>query len=92
MHLMEPRTKSDRGGWLMMPVCEHVPHPTDPGWKLTHCPECGRECWDRPLAAGFTEDMFAGKVCTICALKKWNRQQEEGGEENGKAGKPGEGT
>jgi len=67
---IKPRKRSDRGGWLAMPLVENVPRPSDKTWKKTTCPDCGRECWDRPLPEGFTEDMFVGKLCTMCALQK----------------------
>lgn len=67
---IRPRENSDIGGYLCMPLRNNIPRPTDKTWKLTTCPECGSECWDRPLPEGFTEDMFEGKRCTMCALKK----------------------
>ncbi len=66
--VIEPRKLSDRGGYLMMPLVSHVPKPKDKAWKKTVCPNCGRECWDRPLLEGLIEDMFDGKLCTDCAL------------------------
>ena len=43
------------------------------------CPKCGKECWDRPLPDGFSDDMFDGKLCTnvgkILSLEK--RKKEE---------------
>ena len=66
---MEPRKMSDRGRWLMMPLRVNVPDPGDGTWQLSSCPECGRECWSRQLPEGFTEEMFAGRLCTMCALK-----------------------
>lgn len=65
---IEPRKKTDRGGYLTMPLKRNVPLPHK-GWTLTKCPVCGCECWDRPLPEGYTEDMFDGKACTKCALK-----------------------
>lgn len=67
---IKPRKRSDRGGWLAMPLVENVLRPSDKTWKKTTCPDCGRECWDRPLPEGFTDDMFEGKLCTLCALQK----------------------
>lgn len=52
----------------MMPLMKNVPIPADKTWKKTNCPKCGSECWERPLPEGFTEDMFGGKLCTMCAL------------------------
>lgn len=66
---IEPRKKSDRGGYLMMPLVDNVPVPADNTWKKTVCPECGTECWDIPLPKGFSENMIDGKLCTMCALK-----------------------
>ena len=65
-----PRKPTDRGGYLAMPLVQNVPRPSDKAWKKTACPECGRECWDRPLPEGFTEMMFEGKLCTLCVLQK----------------------
>lgn len=67
---IEPRKPNDKGGYLCMPLRQNVPHPTDKTWRLTVCSECGRECWDRPLPDGFKKEMFSGKLCTMCALKK----------------------
>ena len=67
---LSPRRQSDRSGYLCMPLRQNVPRPTDKTWKPATCPECGCECWDRPLPEGFTVEMFSGKLCTICALKK----------------------
>ena len=64
-----PRKPTDRGGYLAMPLVQNVPRPSDKAWKKTACPECGRECWDRPLPEGFTEEMFKGKLCALCALE-----------------------
>lgn len=64
-----PRRTTDKGGYLAMSLVEHVPRPSDKTWKKTTCPGCGRECWDRPLPDGFTEGMFDGKLCTMCALR-----------------------
>lgn len=71
---IEPRKPSDRGGYLCMPLRVNIPNPADSGWKLTTCPKCGCECWDRPLPQGYTQDMFDGKLCTACALKEGSRQ------------------
>lgn len=65
---IEPRKTTDRGGYLTMPLRENVPVPGGENWQLTNCPKCGCECWDRPLPDGFTKKMFAGRLCTICAL------------------------
>ena len=65
---IEPRTTTDRGGYLMMPLRVNVPVPSDDCWRLTNCPRCGSECWDKTLPEGFTEDMFTGRLCTMCIL------------------------
>lgn len=64
---IEPRKKTDRHGYLCMPLKENVPHPKNKNWKLTTCKGCGRECWDVP----YPKDMyFDGKLCTGCAIRK----------------------
>lgn len=62
-----PRKITDRGGYMMMPLVRNVPEPRDSTWKKTTCPRCKKACWDRPLPRG---NMFAGKLCTMCALKQ----------------------
>lgn len=64
----QKKAGSNRLGYLMMPIIRNVPRPTDKSWIPAKCPTCGRECWDRPLPEGFSEDMFKGKLCTMCAL------------------------
>ena len=63
-----PRKPTDRGGYLTMPLVSNVPSPSDKSWRKVICPSCGKECWDRPLPEGFAEEMFSGKLCTLCAL------------------------
>lgn len=64
---IEPRKKTDRHGYLCMPLKENVPYPKNKSWKLTTCKGCGRECWDKP----YPKDMyFDGKLCTECAIRK----------------------
>lgn len=67
---IEPGKTTDRGGYLTMPLRANVPVPADDAWRLANCPECGRECWTRPLPEGFTEEMYTGRLCTMCALRK----------------------
>ena len=67
---IEPRKSTDRGGYLMMPLRANVPKSGDDTWRLTNCPNCGCECWSRPLPQGMTEDMFTGRLCTMCALRE----------------------
>lgn len=65
-----PRKSSDRGGIIAMPLKVNVPRPKEKTWKEVKCPECGALCWERPLPEGYSEDMFAGRMCTMCALKR----------------------
>lgn len=63
-----PRGINDKGGYACMPLKKNVPvgH-TD--WKLTTCPECGRECWENPLLS-IVKSQGAIALCTECALRK----------------------
>lgn len=63
-----PRKNTDRGGYICMPLAENVPEGR-PDWRLTTCPECGRECWYRP-AAEIAKAQGAAALCTMCALQK----------------------
>lgn len=67
---IKPRRISDRGGIITMPLKVNVPDPNDNSWEETNCPECGAKCWKRPPPKGFSEDMFDGRMCTMCALKR----------------------
>lgn len=67
---IEPRKTTDRGGYMMMPLRANIPEPKNSTWKLSKCPKCGAECWETPLPEGYTEDMFDGKLCTMCGLKE----------------------
>lgn len=71
---LEPRKKSDRGGYLAMPLRKNVQEPHDRGWKLTRCPMCGRECWERAIPDWLRESVD-GIVCTECALMKGINQE-----------------
>lgn len=55
-------------GFACMPLRKHIPD-GKPGWKLTTCPECKRECWKTPLT-----EMEVGNglvaLCTECAICK----------------------
>lgn len=66
---IEPRKAAAGGRWLMMPLRVNVPDPGDGTWQLASCSVCQRECWSRPLPEGITEEMFAGRLCTMCALR-----------------------
>ncbi len=65
---IKPRRKTDKGGYLMMPMKKNVPNPQNETWTETVCPKCGCECWNRPLPEGYEEEMFSGKLCTACAI------------------------
>lgn len=67
---IKPRRISDCGGIIAMPLKVNVPDPNDNSWEETNCPECGAKCWKLPLPKGFSEDMFDGRMCTMCALKR----------------------
>lgn len=66
---IEPRKKKDRDGIIMMPLVKNVPVPKSDTWKKKDCPACGRACWKIPLPEGFKKEMFAGRLCTECAIK-----------------------
>ena len=68
---IEPRKKEDRGGYLAMPLKKNVPVPSDEGWKLTTCPGCGRECWERPIPDWLRQSVD-GVLCTECAIRALN--------------------
>ena len=67
---IELRKLAARGGYLMKPLRRNIPDPKNKEWKLTRCPICGAECWKSPLPEGYNENMFAGRLCTMCALKQ----------------------
>ena len=63
-----PRKANERGGYAMMPMRKNIPEGRV-GWKLTTCPECGRECWETPpLPAAIRQGAIA--LCTECAMRK----------------------
>lgn len=66
---IEPRKTTGIGGYILMPLVQNIPKPKDSSWKLARCPKCGAVCWNIPLPEGFTDDMFDGKLCTMCGLK-----------------------
>lgn len=63
-----PRKLTDRGGYACMPMKKNAPEGRK-DWKLTTCPECGRECWEIPLLQQVKEQ-GAIALCTECAIKK----------------------
>lgn len=65
---ISPRNKNDRGGVACMPLRRNVPEGRE-GWKLTTCPNCGRECWEMPLL-DVVKAQGASALCTECALKQ----------------------
>lgn len=69
---IRPRSVNDRGGVTCMPLRRNVPEGhTD--WKLTTCPNCGRECWEMPLLV-MAKAQGAYALCTECALGESLRQ------------------
>jgi hypothetical protein len=56
--------------YVCMPLVSNVPQPKDSDWEPTVCPECGSECWKRPIPDELRQ---TGKelieVCTKCTLK-----------------------
>ena len=63
-----PRDKTERGGYACMPMKKNISIGHDE-WKLTTCPECGRECWRLPEHEKL-EKQGVICLCTECALKK----------------------
>lgn len=64
----------------MMALRSNIPAPMNRDWKLTTCPECGRECWYQADNAKILKDLYCGEVrflCTECALK--SRKDEHHG-------------
>lgn len=62
-----PRKKEDKGGIACLPMKKNIPEGKS-GWKLTTCPQCGRECWKTPLFEAVKKQGAIG-MCTECALK-----------------------
>lgn len=58
---ISPRSRNDRGGVACMPLRRNVPEGRT-GWKLTTCPNCGRECWEIPMLAVAKAQ---GGFCTV---------------------------
>ena len=57
------------GIYLAMPLKKNVPVANDAGWDLTNCPECGQDCWQRPVP-GWLQEILAAEICTECAARK----------------------
>lgn len=72
---ISPRSRNDRGGVACMPLCRNVPEGRT-GWKLTTCPNCGRECWEIPLLA-VAKAQGASALCTECVLKQGTEKTTE---------------
>lgn len=65
--VLEP-WKAGRGGTACFPRKSAVPQGR-PGWVLTTCPVCGRECWETPLAREvMAKDPAVTGACTMCVL------------------------
>ncbi len=63
-----PRREDERGGYAMMPMRKNISEGRA-DWKLTTCPECGRECWKTPLLP-IAVQQGAVALCTECAMRK----------------------
>ena len=60
----------------MMPLRKNVPNPGSEDWKLTPCPECGRD-WYQTKNAEILKDVCPETIflCTECAIKeRWRKQ------------------
>lgn len=56
------------GGVACRPLMSNVPV-GGPGWVLTTCPVCGRECWETPQGMELmAKDPTVRAACTLCAL------------------------
>lgn len=66
---IRPWSGSDRGGYICMPLRQNVPQGR-PEWRLTRCPECGRECWADDKLQQLPLSQGATALCTECALRK----------------------
>lgn len=57
----------------MMALRSNIPTAMNEDWKLTTCPECGRECWYQINNAKILKDLYCSSevrfLCTECALK-----------------------
>ena len=58
-----------RGIYLAMPLKKNVPAANDIGWRLINCPECGQECWQRPIP-DWLKEILAAEICTECAIRR----------------------
>lgn len=72
---ISPRSRNDRGGVACMPLRRNVPEGRT-GWKLTTCPNCGRECWEIPMLA-VAKAQGASALCTECALRQGTEKTTE---------------
>ena len=68
------------GGIACHPMKSNVPVGR-PGWRLTTCPSCGRECWETPLAREtMAKDPTVRAACTVCALAGKYKKEAGGGD------------
>jgi len=61
------------GFTICRPLLENVPEGA-PGWTLTTCPYCGRDCWKHPSEPDPLPPGYQA-ACTPCALKRMTRQR-----------------
>ncbi len=56
----------------MMPLLQNIPATSNEDWRLTTCPECGRECWYQTNNAEFLKKFCPEIIflCTECAIKE----------------------
>jgi hypothetical protein len=63
--------------YVCMPLVQNIPINNHSDWTKTTCPECGKECWKRPLPKELQGLRQAGKeiieVCTHCAIRHGTR-------------------
>lgn len=54
--------------YVCMPLKKNVPEGLA-DWELTTCPDCGEQCWKRPMQEQL-ESIGYIAVCTLCAIRK----------------------
>jgi transcription elongation factor Elf1 len=53
-----------------MPLKSNIEQPYNSHWRLTKCPNCGKECWETPLQRNIKQQNSNLQfVCTECAIK-----------------------
>lgn len=69
---LSPRYKSDRGGFLCLPMEQNLNgddvKAKHPDWELMECPGCGRGCWKPGGVDELVEKQGVQLLCTECAL------------------------